>query len=240
MCVFPRIHFDIMNTVNPSSRFSGFQLKLRCSPRVIPPPVPADLPKDLKGTPEAAVAMAVVSQVVTDVAEAKDNLLATKVVQAHSANVSRGKEIVYKVGDFVRLSTFNRRRDYKCKGEKCVVKFMPRWNGPYEVEKTHPETSNYTLVLPNSLQTFATFHVLHLKPHCADDDELFPGRAHIPPGPVMTVDGLEEYFIDEIMDMRRTAGCPEEKLLIVKLLMFGLSLIRPLYEDGDFFGYGGV
>ncbi|KZP02880.1 hypothetical protein FIBSPDRAFT_769814 [Athelia psychrophila] len=80
---------------------------------------------------------------------------------------------------------------------------MPRWDGPYGVEKTHPETSNYTLVLPNSPQTFATFHTSHLKAHCANDNILFPGRAHVAPGPVMTVDGLEEYFIAKIVDARR-------------------------------------
>lgn len=121
----PQIRFDMMNTVNVSTGFSGFQLKLGRSPRVIPPLVPVNLPDDLINTPEAVVALAVVERVVTDVAEAKDNLLSAKVAQADSVNVSRGKEVAHKVGDLVMLSMLNHRRDYKHKGEKPVAKFMP-------------------------------------------------------------------------------------------------------------------
>lgn len=140
---------------------------------------------------------------IVDVAEAKDNLLAAKVSQSHRTNALRGKQVLCKEGDLVMLSTFNRRCDYKCKGEKCVAKFMPCWDGPYQVEKTHPETSNYMLVLPNSPHAFATFHVLQLKSHCANDVSLFPGQAHAAPGPVMTNEGLEEYFINKIVDSCR-------------------------------------
>lgn len=216
----PRIRFDIMNTVNASTGFSGFQLKLGRSPRVIPPLVPTDLPDDLRGTPEAEIALNVADQVEADVAEAKDNLMAAKVAQANSANTSRGKEVVFKVGDLVMLSTFNRRRDYKRKGEKRVAKFMPRWDGPYEVEDTHPETSNYKLILPNSPMTFATFHASQLKAHCANDDVMFPGRAHAKPGPVMTTDGLEEYFIDKIVEARR---CGRGWRYLVRWVGYGLE-----------------
>lgn len=191
--------------------------------RVISPLIPSDLPEDLVRTPEATIAMAVADQVLVDVADTRDNLLAAKVVQAHSANNSRGKEVIYKKGDLVMLSTFNRQRDYKRKGEKCVAKFMPRWDGPYEVEKTHPETSNYTLVLLNSPHMFATFS----------------GTCTRSAGAVMTNDGLEEYFIDRIVDsrhrgrgwqflvlgsdtaLRKIDGCLVRNLQIVKRLMSG-------------------
>jgi hypothetical protein len=38
----------------------------------------------------------------------------------------------------VRLSTLHRRREYKSKDEKRVVKFMPRFDGPYEILKIDP------------------------------------------------------------------------------------------------------
>lgn len=93
---------------------------------VIPLLVPADLLTDLKGTSEGAVAEDVAQEAIVDVTEAGDNLLAAQVSQSHSANTSRGKEVVYKEGDLVMLSTFNRWCDYKQKGEKLVAEFMPR------------------------------------------------------------------------------------------------------------------
>lgn len=54
-------------------------------------------------------------------------------------------------------------------------------------------------MLLNSPQTFATSHVSQLKAHFANDDVLFQG---VTPGLVMMVDGLEEYFIDKIVDVR--------------------------------------
>lgn len=216
----PRIRFDMMNTVNASTSFSGFQLKLGRSPRVIPPLIPADLPDELRGTRDAAATEAIISQVAADVAEAKDNLLAAKVGQAHATNASRGKEVIYVVGDRVMLSTFNRRRDYKRKGEKRAAKFMPRWDGPYDVESTHPETSNYTLKIPNTPSKYATFHASQLKLHCANDDELFPSRAHAAPGPIVMTEGLEEYFIDKIVDARH---CGRGWRYLVRWVGYGLE-----------------
>ncbi len=34
----------------------------------------------------------------------------------------------------------------------------------------------------------------------ANDPTLFPLREHIPPGPVVTNDGIEEFFIERIID----------------------------------------
>jgi hypothetical protein len=68
------------------------------------------------------------------------------------------------------------------------------------VVATHPETSNYTLNLPNSPNTFPTFHASKLKCFHENDPSLFPGRAHAEPGLVVGEDGLEEYMIEEIVD----------------------------------------
>src|SRR5882762_8116442 len=40
VCALPRIRFDIMNSMNASTRFSNFQMRLSRSPRLIPPIVP--------------------------------------------------------------------------------------------------------------------------------------------------------------------------------------------------------
>jgi hypothetical protein len=64
----PRIHFQIMNTVNPSTKFSCFQLHLSCSPRIIPPIIPHSLSTELRAAAE--IASATIGQLSDDVAEA--------------------------------------------------------------------------------------------------------------------------------------------------------------------------
>jgi hypothetical protein len=67
----------------------------------------------------------VIACINTDVMEAQDNLLQSKVFQEHYANSNRGAEFVYKVGDDVMLSTFHRRHDFRKKGDKRSAKIFP-------------------------------------------------------------------------------------------------------------------
>jgi len=196
----PRIRFAMMNTVNTSTGFSGFQLHLGRSPRLIPPIVPTNLPDNLRSA--ASNAEDVASLIQTDVMEAQDNLLQAKIFQEHYANSNRGEEFVYQVNDEVMLSTFNRRRDFRKKGEKRSAKFFPRWDGPYKIIKSHPESSSYTLELPAGRGEFPTYYASELKLHVPNDPALFPSREHARPGPVLTPDGLQEHEIDRILDSR--------------------------------------
>jgi hypothetical protein len=190
----------MMNTVNASTGFSGFQLHLGHSPRLIPPIVPTNLPDNLRSA--ASNAEDVASLIQTDVMEAQDNLLQAKIFQEHYANSNRGEEFVYQVNDEVMLSTFNRRRDFRKKGEKRSAKFFPRWDGPYKIIKSHPESSSYTLELPAGRGEFPTYYASELKLHVPNDPALFPSREHARPGPVLTPDGLQEHEIDRILDSR--------------------------------------
>ncbi len=54
VCAMPMIHFNIMNTVNASTGFSGFQLCMGRPPRVLPPFVLAKLIDNLEATLDAA------------------------------------------------------------------------------------------------------------------------------------------------------------------------------------------
>ena len=155
----PCVRFTIMNTVNASTGFSGFQLKTGRSPRLIPPiaPLPAN------ATVEQITAHDIITRVALDVQEAQDNLLAAKIRQAYHANQHCAPEQVYTIGDLVMLSTENRRCNYKRKGKTCVAKFMPRNDGPYTIIDAFPERSEYTLKLPNNPNTFPGFHAHLLK-----------------------------------------------------------------------------
>jgi hypothetical protein len=195
----PKIRFDIMNSVNSSTGFTPFQLRMGRSPRVIPPLVPSALPSP---SAEQISARRVIDQLLTDVQDAKDNMIRAKTLQAFFANHNRSPDDIFTVNDQVMLATLHRRQEYKHKDEKRAAKFFPRFDGPYKITHAYPETSTYTLDMPNS-EVFPTFHASELKRFRPNDPSLYPSREHARPGPVLTADGLEEYFVNEIIDSRR-------------------------------------
>jgi hypothetical protein len=196
----PIIRFNIMNSMNASTGFSGFQIQMGRSPQIMPPLLPSLKNDD---TSDANAARSTIAQIESDVAEAKDALLGAKILQAFFANKSRGREDPYLVGDRVMLATLHRRREYKAGDRSRVAKFFPRWDGPFSVTAAFPETSSYSLHLPNSPNVFPTFHASLLKRFIENDPLLFPSRELGRPGPVMTEDGLEEYRIEKIVDERK-------------------------------------
>jgi hypothetical protein len=153
-----------------------------------------------------------------DLLEARDSLTAAKISQAHHANKERAPDREFEVGDRVLLATAHRRRDYMQKKDGRVAKFMPRFDGPFEVTTAFPEASTYTLHLPDSSRTHRTFHSSLLRPHIENNDELFPSRALERPGPIVTEDGEVEYYIDEIIDERT---CGRGKQYLVQWMGYG-------------------
>jgi hypothetical protein len=193
-----RICFNIMNVVNASTNFSPFQLCLGRLPHLIPPIVPDNLEALL--SPEGIDANQIISQIALNVEQAKDNLLQAKIFQVHYANQHHGPEPKFEVNDMVMLSTLHCCNEYKKKGEKCVAKLFPCYDGPYVIIKTHPEASTYTLHLPNSLNVYPTYHASKLICHVPNDPVLFPGCENQQPPPIVTPDGVEAYFVDKIID----------------------------------------
>ena len=120
----------MLNTVNASMGFLGFQLKIGHSPRLVPPVLNL-LPMELSGTKEAVNAALLIEEIAVNVQDAKDALAAAKISQAYYANAHCGVEDVFVVDDLVMLSMFNHWCEYKKKGKLRVVKFFPRWDGPY-------------------------------------------------------------------------------------------------------------
>jgi hypothetical protein len=194
----PKIRFDIMNTINASTNISPFQLRFGKSPRVLPP-----ISAQAKPTDSAErTAQDIAGRMRSLEMEAQDNLLTAKVTQARDANVHRNLDFPFKVGDRVVLSTKHRRREYRSLDEHRAAKFMPRYDGPYNITATDTTHSTVTLDLPERPNIFPVFHTSEVRPFRENDDSLFPNRALTPPDPI-TLNGHEEFFIDKIVDQRR-------------------------------------
>ena len=158
----PQVCFNMLNTVNASMAFSGFQLKIGHSPRLILPILNLLL-MELGDTKEAVNTASLIEQITVNVQDAKDTLTAAKISQAYYANAHRGVEDVFVVGDLVMLSMFNCQHKYKKKGELRVVKFFPQWDSPYQVTKAFPKSSSYVLDMQNAPQECASYHTSELK-----------------------------------------------------------------------------
>jgi hypothetical protein len=120
----PCVHFDMMNTfntINKSTGFLGFPLRMGRSPCLLPPLV-AQAPQLLEDKDIDALvaqqAIDVVDHLELDVLESKDNLLYANFFQSHQANKYCGPKLIYEPGDLVMLSTLHCHCEYKNKGDK--------------------------------------------------------------------------------------------------------------------------
>lgn len=84
-----------------------------------------------------------------------------------------------------------------------MAKFMPQQDGLFTVVEAFPDSSEYVLDLPSSMNIVNQFHASLLSPHIANNDELFPSHRLEMPGPIVTEEGQEEHFIERILDERR-------------------------------------
>jgi hypothetical protein len=98
VCALPIIRFNIMNSINASTGFSGFQLRMGCTPCIIPPIMPSSI---LDPPNEEVMVRNVILQLENDMKEVQDNLLTSKVSQAFHANKGHAAEDIYRVGDKV-------------------------------------------------------------------------------------------------------------------------------------------
>jgi hypothetical protein len=200
----PLIRFQMLNTVNKSTGYSGFQLRFGKSPRLVPEWNTEEMVAENPELKEALLKVTdVLSRLRDDVNDARDNLLSAKFQQAFFANRKRGEEEKLKVGEKVLVDTSTRRHEYKSGKKGRVAKFMPRFDGPFTIVEAHPEISSYKVDIPGHPGGPQSFHTSRLKKHVENDDVLFPSRTMERPGPIVTKDGEEEWEIDKIIDDRK-------------------------------------
>ncbi|KAG2078700.1 hypothetical protein BDR04DRAFT_933608, partial [Suillus decipiens] len=112
-----------MATKNASTGYTPFHLHLGRTPQLLPPLTPDhinqvrdDFPNDIANALEAIVCLK------TDVTDAHDALLASRIAQANAANAHRNADPSFQVGNLVYLSTAHRRREYLNGNNKRVAK----------------------------------------------------------------------------------------------------------------------
>ncbi|KAJ3561996.1 hypothetical protein NP233_g9849 [Leucocoprinus birnbaumii] len=203
----PRVRFAMMNTVNASTGYSGFQLRMGCSPCIIPTLV-KDNPGQENESPEQLI-----DRLGQMTADAQDNLLSSKVNQAAQANKHRTDAFPFSTGEQVMLSTKNRFKELQgLSGDKIVHKLAPRFDGPYEIIGTDEAHSTVTLDIPGPANKCRTFHTSQVKrfidPLPDDQMERAPTvdkRLDIEPKPIMTRSG-PEHVIERILEHRQKRG----------------------------------
>ena len=154
-----------------STGFSPFSLKSGHSPRLIPPLIDTATTEPDKenttSTPNSPVppmsdgedvAHSIMERLMTDILKVRDSLTAAKISQAHHANKECSPDPTFKIRDKVLLTTAHHQRDYMQKKDGHIVKFMPHFNGPFEVMAAFPKSLTYTLRLPDSSKIVHTFH----------------------------------------------------------------------------------
>jgi len=124
----------------------------------------------------------------TTLVDAKKALAAAQARQKEFHDRGRSEQ-EFTAGQQVLLNSINLK--FKIKGAR---KLMPKWVGPFTV-LARVGTLAYKLQLPASMPIHPIFHTSILKPFQAD------GR-YQPPPPAITVDGEQEWEVQQILKHR--------------------------------------
>ncbi len=151
-----------------------------------------------------ATAEELISTLEKNIEIAKNNLLLAQQRQKQYADKYR-RDVTYKVGDLVLLSTSNLAHTDR------APKLMSRFIGPFSIIRVVSNTT-YELSLPSSMRIHPVFHCSKLKRYI-DGSEKFPTREQLlRPPPILTDDGENEYEVEEIISMReRKIGRSKKK-----------------------------
>jgi len=189
------------NSVNATTGKSPTELVFGTTLRLFPSP--RDLAKPTQDVPAVTD---YIQRIQDNIAMARDRHVAAKTKQTTYANKKRRPEPEYKIGDKAYLETKDLRLRVKQKGRSA--KFYTRYVGPFEISKSQPETSNYTLKLPPEYQIHPKVHARRLKQAHDNDPTLFPNRVAPEPPPIDADDN--QYLVEAILD-HRTMGRRSKK-----------------------------
>lgn len=162
----PLVEFAINSNISSSTGFAPFELNYGFMPTLIGGILPTE---DAKPGVKKFV-----NQALENLTQAHDAIIESRVMQTHYANRKRRGEDLIQEGDKLYLSTEN-----LALPKRRARKLMPKYIGPYEVTKSRPHESRYTLDLPPELKArriHPTFHITRLRPYYKNDDAVFPKR----------------------------------------------------------------
>jgi Reverse transcriptase (RNA-dependent DNA polymerase)/RNase H-like domain found in reverse transcriptase/Integrase zinc binding domain/Retroviral aspartyl protease/Chromo (CHRromatin Organisation MOdifier) domain len=161
------------------------------------------------------------SQLQKAINNAKTSLLQAQQRQQQYANESR-REVTFKVGDEVLLSTANLRNMER------APKLYPKFIGPYKIKKVISDVA-YELDLPMTMRIHHTFHVSKLKKYNKDDNEIFEREQIIRPAPII-INEEEEFEVEKIIDKRET-GTRSRRKINYLVLWKGYPRWEATWED---------
>ncbi|VDC03695.1 unnamed protein product [Peniophora sp. CBMAI 1063] len=114
-----------------------------CRPQVLPPLLDAATAAKCAvtfGALDTASAATIIKQIESQFYDTWDNLIATQVDQAASANKQCGQEhSKITKGSMVMLSTYHCCHEYVSGDEDRVAKFFSHFDSPYGIVTAHPE-----------------------------------------------------------------------------------------------------
>jgi hypothetical protein len=145
-----------------------------------------------------------IQQLHDSITRAKSALLKAQQRQAQYADRSR-RELVFKVGDQVLLSTEHLALKDKDRTQKLTSKFI----GPFSITRGVSSVA-YELTLPPSFRIHPVFHVSKLRALKSSTAAEYPGRndasASRPPPELINDDGEEEWEVERIVKQRTVKG----------------------------------
>ena len=146
----PMVEFAINSSVSGSTGFAPFELTYGYMPRMAQ--------VEHERAPKVAPGMqSFILQARDNLSMTLDAIIKSCVIQTHHTNKRRKASPMLDVGELVYLLTKNLTL---LKGR--ARKLLPKYIGPMKVVRSHLETNNYTLELPQQLKDrriHPTFHI---------------------------------------------------------------------------------
>ena len=182
------VEFAINSSISATMGYSPFELNYGYTPSMI---------QEIRRKEAIAKGIKIITATaLQNLAEAHDAIIESWVFQTHLPNKSRREEPKISAGDLVYLSTKNLNLP---KGRAC--KLCPKFIGPFKIAWVQPETSNYTLELPATLQMqgiIPTFHISLIWPYHALNNALFPNWLYLDLYDFGSPED-QEWFVDNII-----------------------------------------